>query len=113
MSFGPLLNTESEQKQTNSKRNSNAVRLDYKQMDKGKKSEEGNLSLVSFEETEQEKDKYYSEEELTNIMGIAEDVIQIKGKSKVQIQSKGKNNIIRSLLISNSHFRRPKASERN
>lgn len=95
MSFGPLINVKTEHDQTNSKRNSNAVRLEYQGLSKEKKDEEGNLSLVSFEGTEQENEKYYSEEELSNIIGITEDISSIKVKNIDKTKSKGTFSIIK------------------
>lgn len=81
MSFGPLMKEEG-------KSNPKQASLDKKVVsspteplnlkvkagkDEGKtKDEEGNLSLVSYEDTDSENDKYYNEEELTSNMGITD-----------------------------------------
>lgn len=72
MSFGPLLPSSSNpdtQKTPNSDRKPTA------------EEEESSLSLRSYENTDEEKEKYYSELELSNnIMGVDKDKLRKKGK---------------------------------
>lgn len=83
MSFGPLmkageLNTSpkqtsgkvSEKAQKSSQSPHPKIEGDPKPQRSSKGDDEANLSLVSYEETEgEEENKYYNEEELTNILG--------------------------------------------
>ena len=57
--------------------------------------DEGNLSLVSYEDTDTENEKYYNEEELTNNMGLAE----IEAKARLAKKDKDdKNNNSRCFI---------------
>ena len=76
MSFGPLLNASIEEGKPDNKKLAKDKKAPKKVYSKGnekpKTEEEGNMSLVSYQGTEDEEDKYYSEEELTNSMGLRE-----------------------------------------
>ena len=85
MSFGPLMkvgelstspmktNDNKNPEKGQKSRQSPQPKLDgeSKPQRSSKGDDEANLSLVSYEETDEEENKYYNEEELTNILGCA------------------------------------------
>jgi hypothetical protein len=78
MSFGPFIN----EGETKSQENKSSSRELSNLKIKIPKDDEGNLSLVSYEETDSENDKHYNEEELTSNMGIIDlDKIKLKAKA--------------------------------
>lgn len=81
MSFGPLMKEDNTSNPKQTSLNKEVVSSPTKPLnvkakigkDDGKtKDEEGNLSLLSYEDTDSEDDKYYNEEELTSNMGITD-----------------------------------------
>lgn len=62
MSFGPLMNSEAGKKASKNKSQDNREK-----QGRGKEEDEVNMSLVSYEDTEED-EKYYNEEELTKIL---------------------------------------------
>jgi hypothetical protein len=83
MSFGPFMNEGETKNQENksSSRELPNLKIKIPKDDPKSKEDEGNLSLVSYEETDSENEKYYNEEELTSNMGIT-DIDKIKLKAK-------------------------------